>query len=165
MPNRALITAADVLIEIEHDGTNRDALANAIDGVPSGSHRLTTSTGGEPLADGRLATDHAVAQPAELTLTAWVSNFSGGTRPADAWQELQRLQKTARTVKVTTEWAVYPEMLLINAEAPMARGLKGTLKFREIIRVGVIDNDLRPGTTFGPAAGRSAEVDRGRVDM
>lgn len=156
MPNRALITTAAVQIEI---------LTDVIDGFPSGSHRLRTNVGGEPLADGREVTDHAVAAPAELSLECWVSNFDGGQRPADAWQELQRLQKAAEPVSISTEWYFYREMLLISAEAPLARGLKGSLKFREIIRVGILDTDLRAGTTFGPAAGRSAELDRGRVDL
>ena len=153
MPNMALIP---------HAATRIAPLVGLVDGYPTATHKLETTTGGAPIEDGRQVTDHAVARQAKLELTGWVSDFNGGNRPHDAWEEIRRLHKASKAVTVITEWGVYPEMLIVSAEAPQtARGLRFTLVLEEVIRVGVTDADLSAGAISGPASGRSAEVARG----
>ena len=157
MPNVALIPNAATTIA---------ALTAVVDGFPDGTHRLETTTGGEPLEDGRQVTDHAVARQARLTLTGWVSDFNGGNRPHDAWETIRRLHKSVTTVDVITEWGVYREMLIRRAEAPQVnRGMRFTLELEEVLRVGVVDNELPPEQLSGPAEGRSGTVQRGRVAL
>ncbi len=157
MPNVALIPGAGTVISV---------FADLVDGYPDGAHKLETTTGGEPLEDGREVTDHAVARQARLSLTGWVSDFNGGDRPLMAWEEIRRRHKAVKPVAVLTEWGAYPEMLIRRAEAPQtARGMRFTLELEEVIRVGVTDTDLPPGNVSGPAQGRSGEVYRGRVAL
>ena len=157
MPNVALIPGA---------GTQIAALAAVVDGYPEASHKLATTTGGEPLEDGRAVTDHVVARQEELELTGWVSDFNGGDRPHDAWEALRRLHRDAEPVAVLTEWGSYPEMIIREAQArQVGRGMRFTLKLEQIIRVGVTDADLPSGQLSGPASGRSGQVNRGRVSL
>lgn len=157
MPNVAIVPSAATRIPI---------IEGVVDGFPEAIHRLETSTGGEPLEDGRQVTDHAVARQAHLTLTGWVSNFRGGDRPGRAWGTIQRLHRSVTPVRVITEWGVYDEMLIFRAEAPQtSRGLRFTLELREVLRVGVTDTELPEGELSGPATGRSGEVQRGRVGL
>ena len=137
-----------------------------VDGFPDGIHKIELTTGGEPLEDGRQVTDHAVARQDRLTLTGWVSDFNGGNRPHDAWETIRRISKSLTPVDVITEWGVYPEMLIKRAEAPQThRGMRFTLELEEVLRVGVVDNELPPEQLSGPAEGRSGLVQRGRVAL
>ena len=157
MPNRALIVSAATTISV---------LARFVDGYPEATHKLETTTGGEPLEDGRRVTDHAVARQDRLTLTGWVSDFNGGDRPRAAWEEIRRLHKSVQTVRVVTEWGTYREMLIRRAEAPQnTRGMQFTLELEELIRVGVVDSELPASQVSGPASGRSGEINRGRVPL
>ena len=158
MPNVALIPGS---------GTVISALVDVVDGYPELVHRLETTTGGEPLESGLRVTDHAVARQEQLTLTGWVSDFNGGNRARDAWEKLRELHKKVKTVRVVTEWGVYPEMLIRKAEAPQtARGMRFTLELEEVIRVGVLDTELvAEELAGGPGEGRSGEIERGRVAL
>ena len=157
MPNMALIDGA---------GTVVSGLAEFVDGYPDATHKLETTTGGAPLEDGRRATDHAVARQERLVLTGWVSDFNGGNRPREAWDEIRRLHKKKKIMTVITEWGVYRNMLIRRAEAPQtARGMRCTLELEELIIVGVTDNELPASILGGPAVGRSGEIDRGRVAL
>jgi len=165
MPNVALIDGAETVIS---------ALVDVVDGYPSGVHKLETATAGNPVefpkgdprGGVRQVTDHAVARQARLVLEGWVSDFDGGNRPREAWEEIRRLHKSVTILTVLTEWGVYPEMLIRRAEAPQdARGMRFTLELEEVIRVGVTDVDLPASNITGPAAGRSGEITRGRVQM
>ena len=93
-------------------------LSAVVDGYPEETHKLETTTGGEPLEDGGTVTDHAVAKQDRLVLTGWVSDFNGGNRPSDAWQTIRHLQKTETPFAVITELAVYREMIIKRAEVP-----------------------------------------------
>ena len=157
MPMVALIPGAATTIPM---------LTAFVDGFPEGTHKLETTTGGAPVEDGRKITDHAVALAAKLTLTGYVSGFTGGNRPADAWGEIRRLHKAGKTLAVITEWGVYPEMLIVSAEAPQTgRGMRFTLQLEEVLRVEVEETTLPQHTVDGPATGRSGEVHRGRVPL
>ena len=157
MPNIALIPSA---------ATSIAALTAVIDGFPTGTHKLESTTGGEPLEDGRSVTDHVVAREERLVLNGWVSDFNGGNRPGEAWETIRRLHKSVTTLTVVTEYGTYPEMIIYRAEAPQeSRGLRFTLELHEILRSGVTDSELPPQTLSGPAAGRSGEVERGRVSL
>ena len=154
MPNFALIPDAATTITV---------LADVVDGYPDETHKLETTTGGEPLEDGRNVTDHAVARQDRLVLTGHVSDFNGGNRPGEAWQEIRRRHKAVTPIAVMTEWGTYPEMIIRRAEAPKrTRGMRFTLELEEVIRVGIADNELPPEQLSGPAAGRSGEVRQGR---
>ena len=157
MPNFAIIPNSGVTIS---------ALASVVDGFPEETHKIETTTGGEPLEDGRAVTDHAVARQDRLVLQGWVSNFNGGERPRAAWETIRRLHKAVEAVTVMTEWGVYDEMIIRRAEAPKRhRGMQFTLELEEIIRVGLTDNELPATQTSGPAQGRAGEVQRGRVSL
>ncbi len=157
MPNFAIIP---------NSGTMISALASVVDGYPEETHKLESTTGGEPLEDGRAVVDHVIARQDRLVLQGWVSNFNGGERPRSAWETIRRLHKAVETVTVMTEWGVYDEMIIRRAEAPKRhRGLQFTLELEEIIRVGLTDNELPASQTSGPAQGRSGEVQRGRVNL
>ena len=157
MPNVALIPSAATRIE---------PLMAVVDGYPDATHKLETTTGGEPLEDGRNVTDHAVARQERLVLTGWVSDFNGGDRPREAWETLRRLHKSVAIMRVVTEWGVYDNMLIRRAEAPQnARGMRFTLELEEVIFVGVADNELPAENLSGPAQGRSGEITRGRVAL
>ena len=159
MPNVALVPGAETTIPL---------LTAFVDGFPEGTHKLETLTGGggAPVEDGRKVTDHAVALASKLTLTGYVSGFTGGNRPADAWGEIRRLHKAGKTVTVITEWGVYPEMIIRTAEAPQTgRGMRFTLELEEVLRVEVEETTLPPHAVDGPATGRSGEVHRGRVPL
>ena len=157
MPNMALIPNAAAQITV---------LLDVVDGYPDESHKLETEMGDEPLEDGRDVTDHAVARPKELTLTAWVSDIPGGQRPAEAWREIIRLQESVEPFQVVTEWGTYDEMLIKRCQADkVGRGLVARMDLKEIRRVGVVDAELPPETLSGAAAGRSGEVRRGRVAL
>ena len=135
-----------------------------VDGFPDATHKLETTTGGEPLEDGRHVTDHAVARQERLVLTGWVSDLNGGDRPRAAWETLRRLHKSLALLRVITEWGVYEKMIIRRAEAPQhTRGMRFTLELEEVIFVGVADNELPAENLSGPAVGRSGEVARGRV--
>ena len=135
-----------------------------VDGWPQETHKVKTAIGGEPVEDGVQATDHAVFSGEEVSLTGWVSGWTGGRNPADAWGEVRRLARDLEPVRLVTEWGIYPEMLIAEAEAPKTvRGMRFTVKFRWINRVGITENELPEDQVTGPAEGRSGEVSRGRV--
>ena len=99
MPNMALIPSARTRIPV---------LLDVVHGYPTDSHRLETVTGGDPLEDGLMVTDHAVARQERLVLSGIVSDFDGQQRPIDAWTELRRIHKEIEVVEVYTEWGHYP---------------------------------------------------------
>lgn len=157
MPNAALIPGSETRIA---------PLMAVVDGYPAESHRLQTTTGGEPLEDGRQATDHAIARQDRLELTGWVSDLNGGDRPRAAWDTIRRLHREVTPLRVVTEWGVYEEMLITRAEAPKrGRGMRFILELEEIIRVGLSVAFLPANILSGPAQGRSGEIDRGRVAL
>ena len=157
MPNFALIPDAATVITV---------LASVVDGYPDATHKLETTTGGEPLEDGRLVTDHAVARQERLVLTGWVSDFNGGDRPRQAWETLRRLHKAVTLFPVITEWGRYERMLIRRVEAlHNTRGLRFTMELEEVIVVGVADNELPAASLAGPAVGRSGEISRGLVAL
>ena len=137
-----------------------------VDGFPDGTHKAEALVGGEPLEDGREATDHVVARQKQFTCTGWVSDFNGGNRQAEALATAFRLQDTQEPFSVMTEWYFYEEMILHRFEAPQSsRGMRFTMELREILRVGIVDTELPAEQLSGPAEGRSGEVARGRVQL
>ena len=141
-------------------------LHGVVDGYPNAVHKVDTSIGGEPLEDGREITDHAVARQDKLTLTGWVSDLNGGERQKAAWDAIRKLHKDVEPIPVATEWGDYMEMIVARAEAQqVSRGMRFTVELVEILRVGVVDNELPDSQTDGPAQGRAGQVDRGRVSL
>ena len=158
MPNVPLIIRAQSLVS---------GLAFVVDGFQSHQHKLTTRTGGEPLEDGREVTDHAIAAPTQVVLAGTVSNLGGGGRPTAAFQAIERIHKASEPVRVITEWATYPEMLITRCE-PISAGLgmRFEMELREILRVSSATEAAVPsGAMIGNATGRSGEVSRGRVPL
>ena len=127
MPNEAIVITARSLIE---------GLEEVVDGYSTHSHKFTTQTGNEPLIRGRPVTDYANPQPAEITLIGHVSNFPGGTRQAEAYAEIHRVWSTVEIVRVVTEWAVWPEMIVVSVQIdPAGRGMRFDIKLRHLIQV------------------------------
>ena len=174
MPNIALITSAQTVITVTATG---NLAMPSVDGFPAATHKLESLVGGEPVereTEGgtrrgptRRVTDHVSAAPARLTLEAWASDFDGADTPAQAWEQIRRLQSSSEPVTVLTEWGAYDEMVVRRAEAPQRdRGGVFTIELEEILRVGVVDSDLPAGAVAGgPAEGRSGIVHRGRVPL
>ena len=168
MPNMALIPSAATRIPV---------LLDVVHGYPTDSHRLETVTGGEPLEDGRMVTDHAVARQERLVLSGIVSDFDGAQRPIDAWAELRRIHAEIEVVEVFTEWAHYPEMLIRRCKADhLNRGMAFELELEQIIRVdfaadptptgvGGDITELTPDLVAGPATDRGGGIDRGWVPV
>ena len=158
MPNVAVIPNSGAVIA---------PLTGIVDGWPDEQHSLKTTIGGAPLEDGTRVTDHAIVSSEEVTLTGFVSDWSGGDRPGQAWEAIRALNATLTPVRVVTEWGVYPEMLITEADAPKGgrRGLRFTLKLTWVNRVGIADNELPASELSGPATGRSGIVERGRVAL
>lgn len=127
MPNEAIIISAASVIE---------GLEQVVDGYPHHSHKFTTQTGSEPLIEGRPVTDYANPQPATITLTGRVSDFSGPARLAAAYAEIHRLWSQVETVRLITEWGVWPEMIIVEVQLdPVGRGMVFDVKLQHLIRV------------------------------
>ena len=158
MPNSPLIIRAQSIVA---------GLSLVVDGFPSHQHKMNTRTGGEPLEDGREVTDHAVASPEAVVLQGIVSDMTGNDGPRRAFQAIQELWKNVEPVRVITEWATYPEMLITRCEPVSAgRGMTFEMELREVLRVSATSfiGPLAPPTALsGNAAGRSGTVARGRV--
>lgn len=103
-------------------------------------------------------TDHSVLSNEEVTLTGWVSNWRGGTRtPAQAWAAIREMAREREPIRLITEWGVYPEMLIFEAEAPKTnRGMRFSLKFVWINRIGVPDEALPAESTRSDAVSAGA---------
>ena len=127
MPNRVVIISAAPLIA---------GLVLEVDGWPQRRHQIGVNVGTEPIEDGSEITDHAVRQPDVLRLTGIVGTLSGAQRPRTAWETIRRLADSNTVVEVVTEWASYPEALILSAIADTTgRDLTFQLTLREIIRV------------------------------
>ena len=160
MPNRPLIIRAQSAVA---------GLVLFVDGFPDHRHRLSSRIGGEPLEDGAEVTDHVIAAPETLSLTGTVSDMGGSQRPQAAWEAIQRIHKASETVRVITEWAIYPEMVIASCDGqPDGRGMTFTMELRDILRVSsatTAASAVPPSAQAGTALGRSAEVSRGRVGL
>ena len=130
MPNVAIIPTAAPTVA---------PLTAVVDGWPDETHAIKVNVGGAPVEDGVTTTDHSVLSNEEVTLTGWVSNWRGGTRtPAQAWAAIREMAREREPIRLITEWGVYPEMLIFEAEAPKThRGMRFSLKFVWINRIGV----------------------------
>ena len=180
-PLRRRITHAEYGPHPKRSNASSRCLLDVVHGYPTDSHRLETVTGGEPLEDGRMVTDHAVARQERLVLTGVVSDFDGQQRPIDAWAELRRIHTEIEVVEVFTEWGHYPEMLIRRCKADhLNRGMAFELELEQIIRVdyaadpppvggggGITERvpDLRPDLVAGPAIDRGGGTDRGHVPL
>ena len=137
-----------------------------IDGYPDMEHELEAAATEVPLEKGARASDHAVALPRRLKLTALVSNFvfATGLAPRQAWDAVQRLHRASIAVDVTTPWGNYSNMLIVKASAvPWGLGLEARLELRELLYVGIADTEVDADNSSGPASGRPPTTERGRV--
>ena len=158
MPNTPLILRA---------ATEIDALVIFVDGYPDRSHKLDTHIGDERLENGRAVTDHVVSVPQVLAVTGSVSDMLGGNRTKQAWQLIQYLHRTSTVVRVTTEWGVYPEMVIKRCiGTPVGRGMSFDMELREIERFNIAQvPTVPPLAQIGVAANRAGETRRGRVSL
>jgi len=150
-------------------------LMTSIDGFTDVTQRLSVETSGEPLEDGVLVQDHAVARAERISLRGWVSDLTipgpvgvvlGVARAAAAWSLLRRLHRELIPVRVLTPWGLYDEMLITEAEAEAhGRGLRFSLSLGQVIRVGVGSADIVGDAVFGPGEGRTSLLERGRVAL
>ncbi len=147
MPNAALIAGKQTVIQ---------GLEGGYDAFSDTSHRLQTRTGTAPLESGAQITDHAVAQPIELTLSGVVSDLTvnGQGRAREAWGTILKNWKEVETFSVVTPWVVYPQMIIQELTAPESGfGFNFTLKLVEIQLVG--QDDVVPSfQALAPAINR-----------
>ena len=157
MPNAALIAGRQTVIE---------GLEGGYDAFSDTSHKLRTRTGSAPLERGTSVTDHAVAEPIEVTLSGVVSDLTmnGEGRAREAWTTILKNWKEVNTFRVVTPFVVYPEMIIAEIDAPEAGfGFNFTLKMVEIQIVGREEQvpsfqalapakDRQPASTLGTVA-------------
>ena len=150
MPNIALVP-------------NQNPRIADLEGVISGYYdmqaKLRTHVGTEPLEDGSSINDHAVANSIGLTLTGIVSEQN--RTAAAAYERIEALYNHPNPITVITPWHTFEEMIIEQVDITQrGEGFQFVLKLLRVIRVGVTavgDN------VSGPAQGRGAAVNRGRV--
>lgn len=142
------------------------ALEAFVDQWADTTHEFNIATGDAPLEDGTRITDHAAQREERIVLTGYVSSLGQPSRPRAAVETIRRIVARRQPIRLITEWGVYSEMLIRKVNtAYWGRGAQITLECEQVIRVGIIENDLPPGETFGPASGRAGETTRGRVQL
>ena len=140
-------------------------LSGIVDGFPDMKPKFSRAMGTNPLEDSTIITDHVVTLPEVLVLETEASTLTNaeGQGPAACMQALRTLANNETPLDIVTEWGPFSQMLLRQAEGGYrGRGGKWRLEFVEILRRGVDDAPLAPGTTSGPAVNRPAVVARGR---
>ena len=145
---------------------NVEPLQMLVDGWSDESHKIGVAANHEPIEDGAPISDHAVAKQEELTLTGWIAKTASddASKPAAAWEEVRKLAQDITPIKIVTSWGIYPEMLIAEASAHSVGGsMQCTIRFQQVIRVGIESSDVSPATASGPAAQRTSEVPRGRI--
>ena len=172
MPNQALLEFARTTLDdvVPPDSQMRSqrvhTLANLVGGFPRVKHSIKASKADEPLDDGTRVTDHLTALPVKLKLTGFVSDMDMGGNPGAAWEAILAINAANDLFKVTTEWAVYPEMAMTKCEADQtSRGCEFEMTLEKVHRVQVAQFTLPPQQVSGPAAQRTGSVDRGLVPL
>ena len=125
-----------------------------------------------PIESGASLTDHAVREPDRLTIQGFTSHLQPSSpalrnqpdRPALAWAEIDRLMNARELVEVATILAIYTDMLITRAKAPVSnttgRDLLFTLELEEVQTERLDTIAIEPAPD-GPAVGRSVDVSRG----
>ena len=145
MPNTPIIITARNLVE---------GLELLVDGWPSHTHKLQSRVPDEPAAWNQSFASHAKISPPQITLTGYVSDLvlhdptaedseaatvADTDRAAKAWAKIRQLHRTAETVRVITEWALYDSMLIEKAEATQvtqqSRGMAVRLDLKQVRRL------------------------------
>ena len=134
-----------------------------IDGYLSEGHQLAVKPTEYPIEDGSSLIDHAVVQPAKLTLRGWTSNTASGDsgmprheRAAAAKTEIEHLIRRRQPIDVVSLLGTYRNMLIVEMNAPVdrhtGRALDVTLTLQELLVAGGT-----PGasTVTGPAVDRA----------
>ena len=172
------MTSAHQSFAIYH-GTSILALHSVIDSYYAEEHKLKVTKATYPLESGASITDHAVREPTQLKLQGAVSDLmpalhanpsiSVSDRGTVAWLAILRAVEARQPVTVITALAVYEQMLITGATAPVDRttglGLAFTIELEELL----LRSPLREGdesqlnASSGPAADRLGAVRRGRV--
>ena len=160
-----------------YSGTRVVALSSHVDGFYAENHRARAMKTSYPVESGAEITDHAVREPTRLKLEGWVSNLMPaaaatiGTplqeRGAAAWLEILNTLEAREPLTVVTALAVYQNMLLVSAEAPVDRSTGLALRFTLELEEVLLRDPSRAGggspVSRGPAAGRLGATRRGRV--
>ena len=162
-----------------YTGTRIRALGRSVDGFYAEQHKVSVSKTAYPVESGASVTDHAVREPNKLKLQGWVSDLmpaplaipwvSRSERGAGAWLEILRVMEAREPLTVITALAVYQNMLLVSAEAPVDRttglSLVFTLDLEEVLVSPAVRQEGRElgSVSQGPAANRLGAVRRGRV--
>ena len=160
-------------------GTSIVALGRIVDGYYAEEHKLKVSKTTYPVESGASLVDHAVREPNKLKLQGWVSELmpspdaslatANSERGTAAWVEILRLMEERQPLTVVTALAVYVNMLITSATAPVDRttglSLQFTIELEEVLFKNVSreasGTDVPPSS--GPAADRLGAIRRGRV--
>ena len=160
-------------------GTSIVALGRTVDGYYAEEHKLKVSKTTYPVESGASLVDHAVREPNNLKLQGWVSelmpslNANLATRHSDrgtaAWLEILRVMDDRQPLTVVTALAVYDNMLITSATAPVDRttglSLQFTIELEEVLfkNVSREASGTEAPPSSGPAADRLGAIRRGRV--
>lgn len=116
------------------------ALYGFVDSYPEERHELRSTKSGYPVESGAHITDHIVAQPKRLSLVGFVSDLlfsefsarqpTGSRRAEAAWAELEKLQRNAEVVGVTTMLGDYSNMAIVSVSADVNVSSGRSLRFR-----------------------------------
>lgn len=161
-----------------YTGTSVVALGRHVDGYYAEQHKIRVSKTAYPVESGASLTDHAVREPTKLKLMGWVSDLMPAQaaiprvalseRGSAAWLEILRVLEEREPLTVVTALAVYQNMLLTAAEAPVdsttGLSLRFTLDLEEVLLTNPTRGDGPLVTVSrGPAANRLGAVRRGRL--
>lgn len=154
---------------LESRKTKIDLLVGVVDGYLSENHQHAVKVTRFPVESGATLGDHAVKEPARLTITGWTSDLYPSDpahigqqdRPAQAWAAILKLASDRQPLTVFTILGMYENMVITGVNAPVssatARGLLFTLDFEEVLTASLqrveFTIPIRP-TTGGPAADR-----------
>ncbi len=160
-------------------GTSIVALGRTVDGYYAEEHKLKVSKTSYPVESGATLVDHAVREPNKLKLQGWVSDLMPSAsatltavrseRGTAAWLEILRVMEERQPLSVVTALAVYDNMLITSATAPVDRttglSLRFTIELEEVLLRNVSRDAFGPETapSRGPAADRLGATRRGRV--
>ena len=142
MPNAALFPSREYHIPVFMD---------VIDSLLTAEHNLQVSTGGQPVESGRMAIDHAVAEPDRIRLTGQLSDFYGPNRIFEGWDKMRRVMRDLEPVRLVTPVHTYEEMLIVGLNGPhTGLGIRFEIMLEEIL---IVDVEELPPVVLGRGSG------------
>lgn len=105
------------------------------------AHKISSAATQYPVEDGKSIIDHVNLNPNQVSITCEITNSNGGANQAViALGQFIRLRDERTVINLTTEHALYKNMVLVNIapvhQAPYKGALKYDLTFQQVGIVG-----------------------------